>query len=63
MDLIMTKEERDVVIIQLGARLDVFNEEMAESKDPSRIREIVEYTKPLISFRNKLINHVCQSKE
>ena len=50
------KEEQQAVIIQLGSRLDHFDNEMAECKDPARIREIVNYTKDIISFRDKLLN-------
>jgi len=51
----ITQEERNAGIIQLGQRIDYLNEELTSCKDPNRIKELVEFMKPIESLKSKLI--------
>lgn len=51
----LTKKECEEAMIQLCARLDHFDQELASCKDPDRIREIVKYTNILREAKDKLL--------
>ena len=53
----ISKEEAKAVIIQLGARLDDLNELVSEAgakKDIKRVKELIEFMKPIEDVRNRL---------
>ena len=57
MKIEFTKEELKAVIIQLGARIDYFNDMIAiagKEKNIRRIKDIMNGLQPLESFQTKL---------
>lgn len=52
----ITKEELDICINQLSYRLEYFDKEVEESKDPARIKEIMRYIQPLQTLYGKLLS-------
>ena len=54
-----TKEEIDATLIQIGARIDDLTriqKEEAKKENIKRVLEMEEFMKPIISFRQKLMN-------
>ena len=59
MQVEISKEEADTVIIQLGGRIDYFNGLIVDEGikgNVVRIEEILEHVKPMKDFRNRLMN-------
>ncbi|OBG93861.1 hypothetical protein A9X05_09160 [Mycobacterium sp. E3298] len=54
-----TKEEIDASLIQIGARIDdlkKIQKEEAKKENVKRVLEMEEFMKPIISFRQKLMD-------